>query len=48
VESSQRARRWIWTPRKSVYGEQEKSGYKGPFESSCYHPVLPFNGGETV
>ncbi|MBI1955336.1 MAG: IS1380 family transposase [Acidobacteria bacterium] len=27
-----------------VYGEQEQSAYNGPFESTCYHPLLLFNG----
>jgi hypothetical protein len=27
-----------------VYGEQEQSAYKGHFESTCYHPLLLFNG----
>jgi hypothetical protein len=27
-----------------VYGEQEFSGYNGHFESTCYHPLLLFNG----
>src|SRR5216683_6022967 len=26
-----------------VYGEQEQSAYNGHFESTCYHPLLPFN-----
>ncbi len=28
-----------------VYGEQEDSAYHGHFESTCYHPLLLFNGG---
>jgi hypothetical protein len=28
-----------------VYGEQEQSAYNGHFESTCFHPVLLFNGG---
>lgn len=28
-----------------VYGEQEHSAYNGYFESTCYHPLLLFNGG---
>jgi hypothetical protein len=28
-----------------VYGGQEQSAYNGHFESTCYHPVLLFNGG---
>ena len=28
-----------------VYGEQEQSTYNGHFESTCFHPVLLFNGG---
>ena len=27
-----------------VYGEQENSTYNGHFESTCYHPLLLFNG----
>ena len=27
-----------------LYGEQEQSAYKGHFESTCYHPLLLFNG----
>jgi hypothetical protein len=27
-----------------VYGEQEQSAYNGYFESSCFHPLLLFNG----
>jgi hypothetical protein len=27
-----------------VYGEQEQSAYNGHFESTCYHPLLLFNG----
>ena len=27
-----------------VYGEQEHSAYNGQFESTCYHPLLLFNG----
>src|SRR5665811_1104583 len=27
-----------------VYGEQEQSAYNGHFESTCYHPLLMFNG----
>ncbi len=27
-----------------VYGEQEQSFYNGHFESTCYHPLLLFNG----
>ncbi len=26
-----------------VYGAQEQSAYNGPFESTCCHPLLPFN-----
>src|SRR2546427_6400695 len=26
-----------------VYGEQEQSAYNGYFESTCFHPLLPFN-----
>ena len=28
-----------------VYGQQEDSAYNGHFESTCYHPLLLFNGG---
>ena len=27
-----------------VYGRQEQGAYKGHFESTCYHPLLLFNG----
>src|SRR6516164_1100649 len=27
-----------------VYGRQENSAYNGHFESTCYHPLLLFNG----
>ena len=27
-----------------VYGQQEQSAYNGHFESTCYHPLLMFNG----
>src|SRR5664280_2064247 len=27
-----------------VYGQQENSSYNGHFESTCYHPLLLFNG----
>jgi hypothetical protein len=27
-----------------VHGQQENSAYKGHFESTCYHPLLLFNG----
>src|ERR1035437_4466767 len=27
-----------------VYGEHEQSAYSGHFESTCYHPLLMFNG----
>src|ERR1035437_1913047 len=27
----------------AVYGQQEESAYNGHFESTCYHPLLPFN-----
>ena len=27
-----------------VYGQQEQSTYNGHFESTCYHPLLLFNG----
>ena len=31
-----------------VYGRKEHSAYNGHFESTCYHPLLLFNGGATV
>jgi len=31
-------------PRPLCYGQQEKSAYNGHFESTCYHPLLLFNG----
>ncbi len=27
-----------------VYGQQEQSSYNGHFETTCYHPLLMFNG----
>jgi hypothetical protein len=27
-----------------VYGRQEQGTYNGHFESTCYHPLLLFNG----
>jgi len=27
-----------------VYGRQEQGAYNGHFESTCYHPLLLFNG----
>jgi len=27
-----------------VYGEQEHGAYNGHFESTCYHPLLLFDG----
>ncbi len=27
-----------------VYGRQEQGAYNGPFESTCYHPLLLING----
>src|SRR5437016_11117835 len=27
-----------------VYGEQEQSAYNGYFDSTCFHPLLLFNG----
>jgi hypothetical protein len=27
-----------------VYAQQEQSSYNGHFESTCYHPLLLFNG----
>ena len=27
-----------------VYGQQEQRAYNGHFESTCYHPLLLFNG----
>ena len=30
------------------YGEQEQSAYNGHFESTCYHPLLLFNGVECL
>ena len=36
------------SPETPVFGEQEQSAYNGHFESTCYHPLLLFNGRETV
>ena len=31
-----------------VYDQQEQSAYNGHFESTCYHPLLSFNGEATA
>ena len=36
---------WTWTaPNFSVYSRQATGAYNGHFESTCYHPLLLFNG----
>jgi hypothetical protein len=44
VESRQRVVLDLDSTEIPVYGEQEHSAYNGYFESTCYHPLLLFNG----
>ncbi len=44
VESPQRLVLDMDSTEIPVYGEQEHSAYNGHFESTCYHPLLLFNG----
>jgi len=44
VDSLQRVVLDTDSPEIPVYGEQEQSAYNGHFESTCYHPLLLFNG----
>ena len=44
IDSSQRVVLDMDSTEIPVYGEQEQSSYNGHFESTCYHPLLMFNG----
>jgi hypothetical protein len=44
VDSPQRVVLDMDSTEIPVYGEQEQSAYNGHFESTCYHPLLLFNG----
>ena len=43
VDSPQREVLDVDSTEIQVYGQQELSAYNGHFESTCYHPLLPFN-----
>jgi hypothetical protein len=44
IDSSQRVVLDMDSTETPVYGQQEHSAYNGHFESTCYHPLLLFNG----
>ena len=44
IESSQRVVLDTDSTEIPVYGQQEQSAYNGHFETTCYHPLLLFNG----
>ena len=44
IDSPQRVELDMDSTEIPVYGEQENSAYNGHFESTCYHPLLLFNG----
>src|SRR5450759_1253332 len=44
IESPQRLVLDMDSTEIPVYGQQENSSYNGHFESTCYHPLLLFNG----
>ena len=44
IESPQRVVLDMDSTEIPVYGQQEQSSYNGHFESTCYHPLLLFNG----
>ena len=44
IDSSQRVVLDMDSTEIPVYGQQEQSSYNGHFESTCYHPMLLFNG----
>ncbi len=44
IESPQRLVLDMDSTEIPVYGQQEHSSYNGHFESTCYHPLLLFNG----
>jgi hypothetical protein len=45
IDSPQRVVLDMDSTEVPVYGRQEESAYNGHFESTCYHPLLLFNGG---
>lgn len=44
IDSPQRVVLDMDSTETPVYGQQEQSSYNGHFESTCYHPLLLFNG----
>jgi len=44
VDTPQRVELDMDSTEIPVYGEREHSAYNGHFESTCYHPLLLFNG----
>ena len=44
MDSPQRVVLDMDSTENPVYGEQEQSAYNGHFDSTCYHPLLLFNG----
>ena len=44
IDSPQRVELDMDNTEIPVYGEQENSAYNGHFESTCYQPLLLFNG----
>jgi len=44
IDSAQRVVLDLDSTEIPVYGQQEQSAYNGHFESTCYHPLLLFNG----
>ncbi|MBI4456704.1 MAG: transposase [Acidobacteria bacterium] len=44
LESAQRVVLDMDSTEIAVYSEQEQSAYNGHFKSTCYHPLLLFNG----
>jgi Transposase DDE domain group 1 len=44
IDSPQRVVLGMDSTEIPVYGQQEHSSYNGHFESTCYHPLLLFNG----
>ena len=44
IDASQRVVLDMDSTEIPVYGQQEQSSYNGHYESTCYHPLLLFNG----
>jgi hypothetical protein len=44
IDSAQRVVLDMDSTEIPVYGQQEQSSYNGHFRSTCYHPLLLFNG----